>query len=315
MIYSLLFFMFLRLLQYKLLKKNSFYDREKYRNVLRDPSSSVGKILNNIVFFCVILWVWVIVLETLPNIWSQFHFSFFVVDIIVSLVFALEYVYRFMRSNRKVDFSINIFNIIDLLSFAPFFIGLVFQMFSGFDMLKVLRLLRILRLFEVSSHSPIVLGFLNTIREYRHEYKAIFSIFISLLIIISTFVYYCEFPHNPEFSSIPQTLWWGIVTMTTVWYGDMAPITVWWKLFGTGLILLWPVLVAVIGSITILVFMDVAEAQKQNEVKICTICKTHNPWEANFCFECGNKHFMWEGDHSEEIRGWFFNRIFSKKIK
>ena len=121
-----------------------------------------------------------------------------------------------MRSHRKLDFSINIFNIIDLLSFAPFFIGLLFQMFAGFDILKVLRLLRILRLFEVSSHSPIVLGFLHTIKEYRHEYKAIFSIFVSILIIISTFVYYCEFPENTEFSSIPQTLWWGIVTMTTV---------------------------------------------------------------------------------------------------
>jgi len=57
-------------------------------------------------------------------------FSFFISDIIISLVFALEYIYRFMRAHKKVDFSINIFNIIDLLSFAPFFIGLVFQMFS-----------------------------------------------------------------------------------------------------------------------------------------------------------------------------------------
>lgn len=142
--------------------------------------------------------------------------EFFMIDIFVSFVFALEYIYRFMRARKKFDFSINIFNIIDLLSFAPFFIGLIFQVFAGLDILKVLRLFRILRLFEVSSHSPIVLGFMRTIKEYRHEYKAVLSIFVSMLVIISTFVYYFEHAHNPDFSSIPETLWWGIVTMTTV---------------------------------------------------------------------------------------------------
>lgn len=242
-------------------------------------------------------------------------FEFLVIDVFISIVFAVEYIYRFMRTPKKFDFTVNIFNIIDLLSFLPFFIGLIFQMFAGLDVLKVLRLLRILRLFEVSSHSPIVLWFLHTIREYRHEYKAIFSIFISLLIIISTFVYYFEFPANADFSSIPQTLWWGIVTMTTVWYGDMAPITLWGKVFGTLLILLGPVLVAVIGSITILVFMDVAEAQKNGVEKLCTICKTHNPSEANFCFECGNQHFMGEDSHAEKPKLSFIQKIFSKKIK
>lgn len=307
--------MFLRLLSYDILKKNAFYDRDKYRNILSDPNSKLGQKLNIFVSICVFLGVWVIILESLPAIERTFWYSFFLIDIFISFVFALEYMYRFMRSAKKIDFTVNIFNIIDLLSFLPFFIGLIFHVFAGLDVLKVLRLLRILRLFEVSSHSPIVLWFLHTIREYRHEYKAIFSIFISLLIIISTFVHYVEFPENSDFSSIPQTLWWGIVTMTTVGYGDMTPITVWGKIFGTLLILLGPVLVAVIGSITILVFMDVAEAQKTGEEKLCTICKTHNPAEANFCFECGNQHFMWG---ESQVEGWklsFIQKIFSKKIK
>lgn len=109
-------------------------------------------------------------------------------------------------------------NIIDFLSFAPFFISLVFSPLATLDILKILRVLRTLRLFEVSAQSPIALGFVKTIKEYEKEYRAILGIFTSILIIVSSFVYYSEYPVNSDFSSIPEALWWGIVTMTTVGY-------------------------------------------------------------------------------------------------
>ena len=124
--------------------------------------------------------------------------------------------YRFMRAREKKVFVLKGMNIIDFLSFAPFFIGLIFAPLAGLDILKILRVFRVLRLFEVSAQSPIAIGFIKTIKEYQNEYRAILGIFLSLLIIISSFVYYSEVSVNPEFSSITQSLWWGIVTMTTV---------------------------------------------------------------------------------------------------
>jgi voltage-gated potassium channel len=155
---------------------------------------------------------------------------------------------------------------------------------------------------------------MKTITEYQKEYRAILWIFLSLLIIISSFVYYAESSMNPEFSSIPQSLWWGIVTMTTVGYGDMAPVTLIGKSLWVILILLWPVLLAVISSITILVFMDVAESQKITTSKICITCKTRNSEHANFCYNCGEQHFT-DIDHSEQWvrRIPLLNKLFSKK--
>ena len=305
--------MFARLYTPHFFRNHNYYDKERYENILRDPQSTLWKKLNNIIGFCVILAVAVIIFETLEDYSTRYAVYFFVVDAIVSLIFAGEYMYRFLRSRNKGAFVQRPMNIIDFLSFGPFFLGLIFVPFAWLDILKILRLFRILRLFEVFSHSPIALGFVRTLRAYSKEYTAIGSIFLSILIVISTLVYYFETAYNADFASIPHTLWWGIVTMTTVGYGDMSPITLGGKALGVVLILLWPVLLAVISSITILVFMDVAEAHKQSLFKTCAHCRTRNPDEANFCMSCGKKNFISEVHEEKRPKLKMITKLFSKK--
>ncbi len=284
--------MFRRLLQYDVLKDTTFYERDNYENILQDPNSKMGRTLSRLIIGCIIIWVLIVIFETVPELFEKYSLGFFMGDLIISTIFLLEYLYRFWRSWDKFKFLWWFFNIIDLVSFAPFFLALLFPSLMALNILKVLRLLRILRLFEVSVKSPIALWFIKTIREYHKEYKAIFTLFVSLLVIISSFVYLAESSSNPLFLSIPDALWWGLVTMTTVGYGDMIPITITGKFLWVVLILLGPVLLAVISSITILVFMDVAESQKITDTKICQTCKTRNSEHANFCFNCGEQHFV-----------------------
>lgn len=291
--------MFQRLTSKKIFQNTPFYNRDNYENILQDPKSKLWKVLSRFILACVFIAVAAIMLETVGDYWEKYLLGFLIIDAVISFVFLTEYLYRLRRSKNRFKFIQKWMNVIDLLSFAPFFIGLIFSSLAWLSILKILRVFRVLRLFEVSTKSPIAIGFIKTIREYHKEYRAILGIFLSLLIIISSFVYYSESSVNPEFSSIPQSLWWGIVTMTTVGYWDMAPITFLWRMLWVVLILLWPVLLAVISSITILVFMDVAESQKITDSKICRTCKTRNNEHANFCFNCGEQHFT-DIDHSEE---------------
>ncbi len=306
--------MFRRLYTHRFFRHHGFYDREVYENILHDPKSEIGKKLNMFIQICVLFAVGSIILETVRDWWEIYALQFFIIDVFVSFVFVTEYIYRFLRAKSKSFFLTKAMNIIDFLSFWPFFLGLLFAPFAGFDILKILRMFRTLRLFEVSSQSPIALGFMRTVKQYRQEYKWIIWIFGTFLVIFSTFVYWFENGVNPAFASIPHALWWGIVTMTTVGYWDMAPITLWGKILWTFLIFLGPVLLAVISSITILVFMDVAESQKLSLFKTCSKCRTRNNDEANFCLNCGHEHFISNiVEDAPRKKLAFMERLFSKK--
>ena len=267
------------------------YDRKMYENALRDPKSKVGSRLTLFIEFLVILSVAIIIIESIGNYGEIFKLPFYLLDYFIASVFAIEYAYRFMRAKGKAKFARRPLNIIDLLSFFPFFVGVIFIPFAGVEIVKVLRLFRVLRLIDLTTHSDIAVWFFKTIKNYKNEYKAMTSLFLIVLVIFSTLVYYIENPSNPDFHSVPQALWWGLVTMTAVGYGDMVPITTAWKIFGSLLVFFWPIMLAVASAVTILVFMDVAEWHRKFFEKNCINCKQLNREDAKFCFNCGKEKF------------------------
>lgn len=267
------------------------YNREIYENALRDPKSKVWKKLSTAIELLVIISVIIIIIESIADLWSVYKLPFFVIDYIIATIFAVEYTYRLFRARNKRKFIAKPINIIDLLSFLPFFIWVLFMPLAGVEIVKVLRLFRILRLIDLTVHSDIVTWFFKTVKNYKNEYKAMISLFAIVLIIISTLVYYVETPVNPTFDSVPHSIWWGLVTMTAVWYWDMVPVTTAGRLLGSLLIFFWPVMLAVASAITILVFMDVAEWHKKFFEKNCSNCKQLNREDAIYCYNCWKKKF------------------------
>ncbi len=267
------------------------YNREIYENALRDPKSKVWKKLSTAIELLVIISVVIIIIESIADLGSVYRLPFFVIDYIIATIFAIEYTYRLFRARNKRKFIAKPINIIDLLSFLPFFIGVLFMPLAGVEIVKVLRLFRILRLIDLTVHSDIVTWFFKTVKNYKNEYKAMISLFAIVLIIISTLVYYVETPVNPTFDSVPHSIWWGLVTMTAVWYWDMVPVTTAGRLLGSLLIFFWPVMLAVASAITILVFMDVAEWHKKFFEKNCSNCKQLNREDAIYCYNCWKKKF------------------------
>jgi voltage-gated potassium channel len=269
------------------------YDREKYENFLEDETSKIWKLGNFILDFLVIISIFIIILESINVYHLAYKSEIFVVNFIISTIFLFDYIYRFFKSVDKKHFFTSTLNFIDLLSFLPFFLSIAFKFFFNLEFLVVLRVTRVFRVLRLLRNIPITVWFVHALKNYKDEYKAIFLLFWIIIFVVSTLVFEVETAVNPEFSSIWKALWWGVVTAATVWYWDMIPITPTWRIIGTVVILLWPALFAIIWSITILVFTEVAHTQdkiKKWKVKICLYCERENELDANYCINCWKKY-------------------------
>jgi len=274
----------------KKLKKLFKYDKSRYENILDDPSSKLGNFLDTFILSLVLIFPLVLIFESIGSNAIAYEKQIFVFDFFISLVFALEYIYRLIRAKNWLKFIITPIRIIDLLSFLPFFLWLF-----TWGLFKILKVLRILRIFRLLKRIPLTSGFINSLKSYADEYLAVFTLYFVVLFICSFLVYFFEYPvPGSDFTSIPQALWWWIVTTATVWYWDIVPVTLYWKIIGSVLVFLWPLLWWLISAVTIMVFMETSKEHdklrdESKRRKICSRCKTRNPKKANYCMKCWQK--------------------------
>lgn len=269
-------------------------EKEEPESMLDDPDSKIWFAINLFIIFLIFVSIGFIIYE---SIWDNGvrHANFlFIVDWIISSIFAIEYFYRLYYAREKFRFTFKVMNVIDLLAFFPFFLEIIFTGLIDMTFLKALRILRVFRIFKLIKHFRSIWFLLNWLKNYKAEYQVWWILVIIVLLLSAILIYNIEWDVNEWFSSIPKTLWWSVVTMTTVWYWDTYPITAAWKVFWAIVILIWPMFIAMISSITVLVFFEVAEKNRKAKVKEkmppCPRCFTNdNPIDSNYCRKCWKK--------------------------
>jgi voltage-gated potassium channel len=192
------------------------------------------KILNGFIIILIILNVTAVILETVQSIHDQYKDFFHIFDTVSVFIFTIEYILRVWSSNHDPKFKHSIHGrlrymlsldaIIDLLAILPFYLHIMI----GFDLrvLRILRLLRFFRLFRLTAYMKSAKVVKNVFKSRANELKLSFVLISFIIIIGACLLYFAEHNAQPKvFSSIPATLWWAVVTVTSIGYGDMIPIT------------------------------------------------------------------------------------------
>lgn len=178
----------------------------------------------------------------IPPGFTPFQDPFFIVETVCICWFSFELIMRFISAPNKVHFFKDIMNIIDFLAIMPYFVTVGTELAKdkttqpsvSLALIRVIRLVRVFRIFKLSRHSKGLQILGQTLKASLRELALlIFFLFIGV-ILFSSAVYFAEVdsPHS-QFTSIPESFWWAVVTMTTVGYGDMCPVTVGGKLVGS----------------------------------------------------------------------------------
>lgn len=240
-----------------------------------------NKIFNIFILSLISINVISIILETEKAIYKIHSKTFYIIEIVSVIIFSIEYLLRLYVCTEdkkfshpikgRIKFIFTFYPLIDLIAILPFFLPMLFVIDLRF--IRIIRYLRIFRIFKLGKYSSSFRILKNVIKDKLDELGVIlFTIFL-LLIISSTLIYYAEHNAQPEiFSSIPASIWWGIVTLTTVGYGDLYLVTVFGKIIGSFVAIMGIGLFALPTGILASGFSEELDKRKK-KVKKCPHCK------------------------------------------
>ena len=200
----------------------------------------VERIFEVLLITIIILNIVAIIIDSIPGKFEEYHTLLVNFELFSVVFFTVEYVarvYSIVESKKyahpvkgRLNYVTSFMSIVDLMAFLPFYLT-----FLPIDLrfVRIFRLMALFRMFKIARYMKALVIFQRVVSERREQLVLSFLFILFVLIIISFFMYFAEREAQPDkFGSIPQAMWWGVATLTTVGYGDVVPITSLGKFLG-----------------------------------------------------------------------------------
>lgn len=256
--------------------------KERLYHIVFGTDTVAGKQFDLVLLWLIVASVIIVVLESVPRLNVNYGDAFFGIELFFTGLFTAEYLVRVAVSPRPLRYIFSYWGIIDLLGIMPFYLGLFsegYHYFVVFRLLRLLRVFRILRLFRFIQESNQLY---SALRASVHKIIVFISFVLTLVVLLGTIMYVVEGPEN-GFSSIPQSIYWTIVTLTTVGYGDITPQTSLGQWVASVIMLCGYAIIAVPTGI---VTVEMNRVSQRGGI-LCSNCSNHNPAGSRFCNQCG----------------------------
>jgi len=229
-----------------------------------ETDTFAGRWFDILLIVSIIISVVVVMLDSVNSIRADWGRLLYILEWGFTLLFTIEYVLRLISIGRPVKYATSFWGIIDLLAIIPTYVSLVIPHSKFLLVIRIIRLLRIFRVLKLLRYMGEANQLLAAMRASRHRIVVFLFAVLALVIIFGSIIYIVEGEKN-GFTSIPRSIYWAIVTLTTVGYGDAFPVTGIGRFLAGAIALIGIGIIALPSGIIAGAFMERLEADRRNK--------------------------------------------------
>lgn len=261
--------------------------KTKIYEVIFESDTPSGKWFDIALLVIILISIIVVMLESIESLRADYLELFHTIEWVITILFLIDYILRIYCVTKPVKYITSFYGVIDLLSILPSFLAFFIAGGQSLMVIRGLRLLRVFRIFKLGTfliHGNIIV---DSMRQSRGKIAVFMYFIMIMLMIIGATMYLVEGNENEGFSNIPASIYWAVVTMTTVGYGDVTPITNLGKFLSALVMILG---YAVIAVPTGIVSASMINPSRKVNGQACPHCsKEGHDNDAGFCKYCGGE--------------------------
>lgn len=263
--------------------------RARIHEVIFEANTPAGKAFDVGLLVAIALSVGAVMLESVGAIRGRFGGGLYAAEWLFTILFTVEYALRLSCVRYPLRYAFSFFGIIDLLAFLPTYLSLVLPGAQSLLVIRVVRLLRVFRIFKLTRFLGEARTLVVALHSSRHKIVVFLGAVLSLVTIMGTLMYLIEGPES-GFTSVPRSIYWAIVTMTTVGYGDITPRSVLGQSLAAFVMILGYSIIAVPTGIFSAELMRAARDVAGRSTQACPGCGSEgHDSDAVYCKRCGTK--------------------------
>ena len=260
--------------------------KQKLYEIIFEADTKAGKLFDISLLLVILLSVALVMLESIPSVNHSYYSFLKISEWIITLIFTLEYLLRIIIIKKPWKYATSFYGIIDLLAVIPTYLGLILVGGHSLMVIRALRLLRVFRILKLSRYTSAGQGLVKALWASRAKIGVFIFFVLIIVVIVGTLMYLIEGSQH-GFTSIPRSIYWAIVTLTTVGYGDISPATALGQLLASIVMIMGYAIIAVPTGI---VTAEILKPTKKNNTQVCPQClfEPHDD-DALFCKKCGSE--------------------------
>ena len=263
--------------------------RKRIYQVIFHTNTRMGKLFDILLLIMILFSVLAVILESVKPIRIRYPDTFVTMEWIFTMIFTLEYLLRIYSHPKPLRYMVSFLGIIDLLAILPTYLGLFFDQATFLLTIRAFRLLRMFRILKLTRYVIEANYLMKALKSSLYKITIFFGVVLALVLLLGTLMYMVE-GQQSGFTSIPQSIYWAIVTITTVGYGDIAPVTTLGKLIAAVAMLTGYSIIAVPTGIISVEIGRVFRDKPEPGTKQCKKCTHDEPDPgARYCKFCGEK--------------------------